>query len=151
MTTQADRPAESTVATERPHNRFDDSLQIAFFLSPEDLMRVADEFREAIISHRDGIQVPPKQLTPNTKGLPPEEKQAIRDEVDAANAARVERVRTFLGHYVSPETAAMLSTHMRPTLEGLVLVHCPQDKYGTLVPEHSPLIPEHSVDASKRS
>ena len=121
----------------RVANAFTRSLSLGFRLDDDELERVADVMRHTSVSTRMEVIIPPKMNTPNTKGFSLEEKRRVRDEVDAFNAARVQKVEDFLGSFLPAETASLMASRLKPTVEGLVVLHCPRDEHYTLIVDHS--------------
>ena len=131
MTTTAD-----SEVTAKAVNTFKRSLSIGFRLSSTELESVVEEMRAAAVYTRKEVVITARKMTPKTKDKSPEEKKAIRDEVDAINAARLEKVRNFLEEFLSPKTAALLTSRIKSNVEGLVVFRCPSDEFYSLLVDH---------------
>lgn len=118
-------------------NAFARSLDLGFRLSEVELERTAEVLRHASVPVRMEVVVPPKMNTPSTKGFSLEEKRRVRAEVDDFNAARIKSVEDFLGGFLPRETATFLASRLKPTVEGLVVLHCPADQHYTMIVDHS--------------
>ena len=118
-------------------NAFARSLELGFRLNEEELERVTDVMRRTSVTMRMEVVIPSKMNTPSTKGLSLEEKRQVRARVDAFNAARVQKVEDFLGSFLPHETASLMASRLKPTVEGLVVLHCPADRHFTLIVEHA--------------
>ncbi len=132
MTTTVD-----TEATAEAVNTFKRSLSIGFRLSGTELESVVEEMRAASVYDRKEVVISARKLTPKTKDMSPEEKQAVRDEVDAINADRLVKVRNFLEYFLSSKTAALLTSRIKSNVEGLVVFRCSTDEFYTLLVDHN--------------
>lgn len=126
-----------TQATVERTNTFEVSLGLAFKLTNDETERVAGVMRTLTELRRDEVVIPHKMITPSTKGMTAEAKRQIFDEVDSVNSARTAKVRNFLARFLSDDVAELLASRLRPTVEGLVVLHCPGDEHFTLIVDHS--------------
>ena len=127
----------ATEAVPAVANAFARSLDLGFRLNREELEHVTQVMRATSVHMRMEVVVPPKMNTPNTKGLSSEEKRRIRGDVDAFNASRVQKVEDFLDSFLPHETASLLASRLKPTVEGLVVLHCPTDRHFTMIVDHT--------------
>ena len=118
-------------------NAFARSLDLGFRLNKEETERVTRDMRRASLAHRMEVIIPAKMHTPSTKGLSSEQKQRVRADVDAFNAERGKKVEDFFGNFLPHETAKLLASRLKPTVEGLVVLHCPSDRHFTLIVDHT--------------
>lgn len=135
LTHTVEHSSSLEVAERTPCNRFDFSLMLGFKLSDEERDYVAGELRKIELFYKRELVIPARQLTGDTKGMSPEQKQAIRDRVDAMNADRTTKVREFFAEFLPTAVADLLSKRLGSSVTAFVALHCKQDRYFTLIVE----------------
>lgn len=105
-----------TLAPEtRVANAFELSLKLGFSLNGDEVERVTEVMRNASVYDHMEVQIPPR--------------------LSATERARM--VEDFLGRFLPSKTASLLASRLRSNVEGFVVLHCPRDRYFTLLVEHS--------------
>ncbi len=105
-----------TIASEaRVANAFELSLNLGFSLNGDEVERVAEVMRHISVYNHMEVQIPARMSA----------------------TERAQMVEDFLGQFLPHKTASLLASRLRSNVEGLVVLHCPRDRYFTLLVEHS--------------
>jgi hypothetical protein len=119
------------------HNPFTVSLAIGFFLSPDERAKAAEVLRDAIVSTRKEVVVPPKALPNIPKGTPKEVADEARAVADAANAVRRAKIQEFFAELLGGHPLAeRLAQTVRSTVTSFVARETEGDALWTLITEH---------------
>jgi hypothetical protein len=137
MTAQTDIAPQKVAGNIAPAiNKFEASLRLGWLLSPQEMELVAKEFRSITIEVTERLIFSSKRLTPKReKGMTDEARAKQKAEIDQFNAMRSSDLYSELRRFFSHQVSDLLTRKIRPHVNGLVLLHCPNDAHFTLIPE----------------